>query len=281
MEFREITIEDKNWITRIRDTKKYPLTAYAFPALYTWRQEMGLKIAGNDDFFVIHSDSMEGYFYPCGKEKVCGEFVKQLIDQNDEVNLFYLGEAQIEQAQSLGISVSEDRDSSEYIYRWSTFAHPTQGNGHCIHDKVRKFSKNTEYTVRRVTLEDKEKLVQITREWESTRNGETDAPVVLQAIGQMQELELEGVMIEAADGRAFTLGYRNTQDTYTFSMVKFTPQLSADVIAVCAHELAKALNGSGQYIDLEEDMGKEGMRRMKTSYHPDRLEMAYKGVYRR
>ena len=281
MEFREITIEDKNWIMRLRDTKKYPLTTYAFPALYMWRQEMGLTIAGNEDFFVIHSDSMDGYFYPCGEEKACVECVKQLLEQNDEVNLFYLGNAQIEQAQSLGIRVSEDRDSSEYIYEWSTFAHPTQGNGHCIHDKVRRFSKNTEYTVRRVTSADKEKLVQITREWESTRKEETDVAAVLQAIGHMDDLELEGVTIEAADGMAFTLSYRNTQDVYTFSIVKFTPQLSADVIAVCAHELAKALNGSGQYIDLEEDLGKEGMRRMKTSYHPNRLEMAYKGVYRR
>ena len=52
MRFREITIEDKNWIGKLRDTNRYSLTAYAFPALYMWRREMGLTIAGDEKFFM-------------------------------------------------------------------------------------------------------------------------------------------------------------------------------------------------------------------------------------
>ena len=279
MRFREITIEDKNWIGKLRDTNRYSLTAYAFPALYMWRREMGLTVAGNEKFFIIHSDSLDGYFYPCGDEDACEECLRQLIGRDGTVNLFYMGEAQIQQAQSLGIKVSEDRDFSEYIYEWCTFAHPTQGNGHCIHDKVRKFSKTRNYTVRRITLADTETLAQITAEWENNRRIKGDSQAVLEAIDRMDELELQGIMVESGEDRAFTLAYCNTSDVYTFSIVKYTSGFNADVIAVCAHELAKALDGQGRYIDLEEDLGNEGMRRMKTAYHPNRLEKAYKGEY--
>lgn len=279
MKFRGITIEDKNWIMKLRDTKRYPLTAYAFQALYMWRQEMGLTIAGNEKFFIVHSDSLNGYFYPCGDEDACEECLGQLRNQNETVNLFYMGEAQIQQAQRLGIKVSEDRDFSEYIYEWRTFAHPTQGNGHCIHDKVRKFSKTRNYTVREITSADRETLAQITAEWENSRGIKGDSQAVLEAIDRMDELELRGVMVESGKDRAFTLAYRNTPDIYTFSIVKYTSGFTADVIAVCAHELALALNGQGRYIDLEEDLGNEGMRRMKMAYHPNRMETAYKGEY--
>ena len=233
----------------------------------------------NEKFFIIHSDSLNGYFYPCGDEAACEECLRQLIGKDGAMNLFYMGEAQIQQAQSLGIKVSEDRDFSEYIYEWSTFAHPTQGNGHCIHDKVRKFSKTRNYTVRRITPADTEALAQITAEWENSRRIKGDSQAVLEAIGRMDELELQGILVESGEDRAFTLAYCNTPDIYTFSIVKYTSGFSADVIAVCAHELAKALDGLGRYIDLEEDLGNEGMRRMKTAYHPNRLEKAYKGEY--
>jgi hypothetical protein len=82
-------------------------------------------------------------------------------------------------------------------------------------------------------------------------------------------------MMETAEGeRAFVLGYENTPDCFTVTIGKHSPGLPSETSVVIVHELARMLDGEYPLLNLEEDLGLEGLRRAKELYSPvNRLEV--------
>jgi hypothetical protein len=86
-------------------------------------------------------------------------------------------------------------------------------------------------------------------------------------------------MITAENGdHAFIMGYENTPEMFTMTMVKHDLTLPLLMTPVCVHELACALVDKYPYINLEEDLGLEGLRRSKLLYSPIKQLEVYEAV---
>ena len=112
MEYRPLTMEDRDRVDKCRDAILNPFTALTFTSLFTWRKEYGLEIAGDADYFVIRSRHDEAYFCPCGDPEKCRAFLRDEVKSGERV--VYLTR---EQAEALGDGwdIRLREDLSEYI----------------------------------------------------------------------------------------------------------------------------------------------------------------------
>lgn len=95
-----------------------------------------------------------------------------------------------------------------------------------------------------------------------------------------EDYEMSGIEIRDKDESAYIFGYEDTKDIFTLTGIDYTERFGADAVSVCIHEMAKLLYGKYRYIDLEEDMGIEGLRRMKMLYKPVFMLEAFYADYR-
>ena len=274
MKFRALRPEDRAWITACRDTRVHPFTSLSFPSLFAWTAEYGLTAAGDSDFFVIRSEHDGAYYCPCGDEGKCRAFLDSLTGG---AKLVYLTKQQADELAGRGWLVRHRADLSEYIL--STAAEALR-EGHVsksFRDKCRHFKKQFSYSVRPVGAAEMPILRRsLLALWDDPKERNFgDYSVLHREIEHFDRLGLRGLLMETAEGEhAFVLGYENTADCFTVTIGKHSPGLPTETSMVIVHELARTLDGEYPYLNLEEDLGLEGLRRAKELYSPvDRLEV--------
>ena len=275
MRFRSIGPGDQPWMNACRDLNRNPFTALSFASLFTWRNAYGLTVAGDEDFFVIHSQHDRAYYCPCGDAGKCMRFIRETSRTEREAHFLYLTRGQAAALRGEGVQILMRDDLSEYIFDACSLA---LMEGHHASNsykmKVRHFRNAYPYSCRPLTEEDTPFLRLLSRDWpDMNRFG--DAGVLRDEIDYFGPLSLQGTLLETADGRhAYILGYENRPDEFTMTMTKHDPSLPAQVTAVLTCELACQLSGRYRLINLEEDLGIAGLRQAKLLYSPvDRLNV--------
>ena len=147
--------------------------------------------------------------------------------------------------------------------------------------KCRHFAREHPYTTRSLTARDVPLLRRMTELLADEMRPEEmgDLSVLRSELDLFCLLGLRGLLLETdSGGKAFILGYENMPGMFTMTMSKHSTDLPPQVTAVCVHEFARALEAEYPRIDLEEDLGLEGLRRAKMLYSPvDRLDV-YEGI---
>ena len=279
MDFREIKSSDRAWITACRDFRIHPFTALSFASLFSWRKTYGLTIAGDADFFVIHSRRDNAFFSPCGDKEKCRRFVSETCGREKNPHFLYLTREEAREMEGEGFSILLRDDLSEYISAAGSLA---MEEGYHIsksyRDKIKHFKKTVPYSVRPLHGDDLPILREIARHLPPDEiMGDTD--VLLEDIDSFGLLNLQGVLMETLDGRkGFMLGYEDAPETFTTTMTKHDGALPTQVTAVLLHELICQLNGKYRFINLEEDLGIAGLRRAKQLYSPIDLLNVYEAI---
>ena len=278
MDYRPLEIEDRDRVEKCRDPQLNPFTALTFTSLFTWRKEYGLEIAGDEDYFVIRSRHDNSYFCPCGDGDKCKRFIEENVKAGESI--LYLTQ---EQAEALGDGweIRKRDDLSEYICATPALALKEGFHmSHSFKDKCRQYKKRHPYEVRPMTKADLPLIIDIAQKWEEADpEGAGDLQVLQEEISSFGEVTLNGVMITAENGdHAFIMGYENTPEMFTMTMVKHDLSLPLLMTPVCVHELACALADKYPYINLEEDLGLEGLRRSKLLYSPIKQLEVYEAV---
>ena len=278
MDYRPLEIEDRDRVEKCRDPQLNPFTALTFTSLFTWRKEYGLEIAGDEDYFVIRSRHDNSYFCPCGDGDKCKRFIEENVKAGESI--LYLTQ---EQAEALGDGweIRKRDDLSEYICATPALALKEGFHmSHSFKDKCRQYKKRHPYEARLMTKADLPLIIDIAQKWEEADpEGAGDLQVLQEEISSFGEVTLNGVMITAENGdHAFIMGYENTPEMFTMTMVKHDLSLPLLMTPVCVHELACALVDKYPYINLEEDLGLEGLRRSKLLYSPIKQLEVYEAV---
>ena len=280
MDFRPLRLEDQGWITKCRDLQANPFTALSFPSLYTWRNAYGFTVTGEDSFFAICSAHDGGYYCPCGEPKKCSAFLDSL---ESPCRVLYLTQQQAESLAGRGWSIRHREDLSEYIVSVAAEALREGHISKSFRDKCRRFKKTYTYTISVPGPEQKRLMREILRSVHLDPREAVmgDMSVLSAEIEYSEQLGMRTYLLQTeGKGNALFVGYENKPDMFTMTMVKHDPTLPPETTAVCVHELARLLDGQYLYMNLEEDLGLEGLRRSKMLYSPvDRLEVyeAFKG----
>lgn len=272
MNFRRIELSDRLWIEGLRNTERNAMSVLSFQAIYSWQKMFGLRIYGDGEFYVIHSEADQGFYYPCGNRERCRRFVREEMRAGQSLKFVYVPEAEIPFLRDLGFAVTEDRNTSEYVYDTRKMALLSPGASRNYRRKCRNIMNNYVFCVHRITGQEIHKLHAYVSEWEHMEidGAQDDIGAVRMAVDAFVPLSMSGIRMETKDGGwAFMIGYQSTQDIYDMAMVKYSDRLPPDVVPYLISELAKQVSGKCRYINLEDDMGVPGLRTMKNLYSPE------------
>ncbi len=174
----------------------------------------------------------------------------------------------------------ECRDDFDYLYSRKALADLAGKKYHGKRNHIASFSKKYDWVFHPLSECDPATLLACAEEWYSQSDIQTDSRLQAERKGielmleQRSLLRLLGGAI-LIDGKvvAFTLASPLNSQTVDVHIEKALPAY-AEAYTVINHEFAKSLTAF-EWINREDDMGLEGLRRSKLSYHPEILLKKY------
>lgn len=287
IDFKQITLEDKPLYESYLFDGTERGCEYSFVNLYLWGDQ---KATFLHDHMVVfsHFGNKTVYPYPVG----CGD-KKPVLD------------AIMEDAKERGVSLrisgmcGEQKKGLEELYPGSFVFHGCQDNDDYVYDindladlKGRKyhrkknhynrFKKNyPDYRVEPLSDDNIEAVKEMVFEWYRLKleeNAESDFDMeraaLTKALEHYNELGMEGlVLFIDEEVVAVTMGSRISHNTMDVHFEKAKGDVDGAYTAINC-EFAKYIREKYpdiQYLDREEDMGIEGLRKAKESYYPHHM----------
>ncbi len=280
--FRPLVSEDLPWLQRCRDAAAHPFTALSAVSLVTWAETYGLSVAGGEDFFVVHSRHDNAYYAPVGNPESCRAFMEEAAGRKNCDRFVYVTETDAQALAAQGWSVQFRADLSEYITSAPVLALiPGNAISESFRRKCRKFDKTFgSYRITPVTEDNMDSLWEISERYLDAQDSmPSDQQVLETELKRFDELHLRGMIMTMPDGReAFILGYENTPEMFTLTMTRHDPSLPPETTAACIHRFAELLYRQYPLINVEEDMGMDGLRRAKMLLSPVDLLKVYEVI---
>ena len=258
---------------------------------YMWRDDFKIEYAEYNDTLILREtcqDYTGAFYYPLGENAIYAlEIIEEYSKSNNLPLIFCCldnEQAAVLSKRYYNVSVSNDRDWSDYIYdaeKFKTYSGKKYGGQR---NHVNKFKKlYPEYKVKVVEKSDfsriKEFLDEFNAKAEFLRWSEAvEQKLVFDFVQNMFELDQVGALIET-NGKvvAFSVGER-INDTLIVHVEKAFTRYEG-VYPTMAQEFAKLFAVDGvKYINREEDCGDNGLKISKLQYHP--IEVKEKNIVR-
>ncbi len=176
-----------------------------------------------------------------------------------------------------------ERDAFDYIYLQEDLANLSGKKYHSKRNHISAFSKQYDWEFRKITKDNIPDVLECAEEWYKQNSERFDEHMQCEKDGiklilsNMEMLEVKGGAIYI-DGKvvAFTLGSPINRDIFDIHIEKALPQY-VTAYTVINNEFAKTLTDY-KYINREDDLGLEGLRKAKLSYKPHILLKKYSAV---
>ena len=287
--FREIGIEDKPIFDEFLSSSPPSISEYTFTNLFIWHYYYHFLWCLWDECICILAQPEEGepYFMPPLCKTGFRERTLALLDHlsnngitstvrrvpEQMVNQYITGDTHLESRL--------DRDNCDYVYLTEDLI-TLQGNRfHGKRNHINHFKKNHSYHYLPLTPDLAQSCLELENGWCNIKHCELFASLLgeeralYEAFQNMQHLSFKGGVIQV-NGKveAFALGEKLNSDTAVIHIEKANPAFDGLYQLInqefCANQWADTL-----YINREQDLGEEGLRKAKLSYHPHHLINKY------
>ncbi len=256
--------------------------------LLVWQKMYGNMYAVSDDMLFIKSGGIEEETYrlPFGDNLEKGieilknhtglEYPPLWVQQGDrfvEFNLKFGDDYEL----------ITQRDAFDYIYLQEDLANLSGKKYHSKRNHISAFTKKYNWEYRDITKDNIPDILECAEEWYRENSERFDKYMQCEKNGiklileNMELLDCKGGAIYI-DGKAvaFTLGSPINRDIFDIHIEKALPEY-ATAYTVINNEFAKTLR-EYKYINREDDLGLEGLRKAKLSYKPNILLKKYLAV---
>jgi hypothetical protein len=283
-DFKPLALEDREQITSFL-RRNPPITSeLTFTNLFMWRNHYRFRWCVAADSLLILGDTADGLPFalpPVGPGDLTPA-LRQLFSfiggLSPTVQIHRFPEALAQPyVEPLSLTVREDRANSDYIYRTESLATLKGRKYHRKRNHTKRFRQSHTYRYEPLNREYIEACLELEEDWCRLRNcvenqtllGEEQA--IHEALTHFHELYCQGAVI-LVDNKvvAFSLGEQLNPDTAVIHIEKANPEFTG-AYAVINQEFCQNGWGEFTYINREQDMGEEGLRRAKLSYYPDHL----------
>lgn len=292
--FQEISLTDKPVFDRYFRQRRYDNSECTFTNMYMWRKGYGIEWAVVDDFLCIKAGlpgSSPFILCPFGLDDMrLGGVIDKLADYFKELGyplaIKGLSSEMVAALQKVKPGVfcfRDDRDNYDYVYSAEDLISLAGRRYHSKQNHMNFFRKNYEYNYAAITADLVKPCMASACEWYTTHNGAEDDSLkreylaIIDALTNFEFLELTGGAI-LIDGKvaAFTFGEKLNADTAVIHVEKGLN--IRGLYQVINQEFCRNAWADLQYVNREEDMGIEGLRRAKQSYHPVKMVKKYSAL---
>ncbi|WP_028516534.1 DUF2156 domain-containing protein [Ruminococcus flavefaciens] len=290
LEFRDIDIRDKDRITTALRKSQFMGCEYSFSNNMAWKRLGDSKISFYKDFYICCSfrseDGIPRFFFPSGEgdyHEVISEMQKYSESLGKPLRVAGITEKtlnMLDEAFHDRFSVTTYDGDWDYIY----YAHDLISlSGRKYHSKRNHLAHFNELGAefKMMTENDFNDCITFSAIEYNNKSDNNDHSYIAEQyaintyFNYFHELDLKGGVIRI-DGRvtAFTIGDQLNDETFCVHIEKADTQYDG-IYAGINNCFAKEAATQYKYINREEDLGIEGLRKAKQSYHPAFLLKKY------
>lgn len=295
-DFREINLNDKEWINNCFKISDFKGCEYSFANNMAWRRMSDTLICRYDQFYISCSfdeNRKPVFTFPAGvkcdyngKKEYIQLFEKLKIyaeSQNCRLKIASVNSENIQWIKDYykdQIEVFADRDSFEYIYKASDLIELKGKKYHGKRNHIKRF-KDNDWSFEKLTAEHFDECIDFAARFYNDNNGYDDFSAVVEQyainmfFSNFDYFGLKGgILRQDKKIVGFTIGEKLNSDTFVVHIEKALGNVQGAYPTIC-NEFAKAEAFDCKYINREEDLGIEGLRKSKLSYHPEFLLEKY------
>ena len=290
LEFRDIAITDKERITRALQYSQFMGCEYSFYNNMAWKRLGDSQISFYKDFYICCSfrseDGIPNFFLPSGKgsyKEVLGEMKSYSEALGKPLRVSGITEPSLNMLNELfpeSFTANTDEGDWDYIYNTADL---TELPGRKYHGKRNHLARYNELGAEfsMMTEIDFDDCITFSAMEYNIKSADSDHSFIAEQyaintyFNYFFELGLKGGVIRI-DGRvvAFTIGEGLNDKTFCVHIEKADTSFNG-IYAGINNSFAKAAAAEYKYINREEDLGIDGLRKAKLSYHPAFLLKKY------
>lgn len=285
--FRAITIDDRKAVEQCSTVYNYRLCDHCFTDLFMWRAHYHTEICFLEGFLLVKTRSPRTarihYLAPIGEgdlASVVAALEQDACERGIPFSMIAVAEpmvARLETACPGKLSFfHHDEDSDDYLYETDKLATLAGKKLQSKRNLVNRFQAAYEgrWQYEDLCTATIGEALDFHKKWcakngcAESRDLESEGCAIVQALTNFDVLGLCGGMLRL-DGEviAFTLGCQASPDHYVIQIEKAMHEI-AGAYQMINREFVRHHCMEVRYVNREEDMGLEGLRRAKQSYYP-------------
>ena len=304
IDWREITLEDKARIEEKICASGCHGADYGFANLFIWRKAYRPKIAFCGDRLLVGMPQWNVYAYPKGGGDVkpsIEALLEEAHAQGSKLRVRGLTDKTLNEFLPLygdRFEIIEDRDNADYIYTVEKLCELPGRHLSSKRNHIKHFERNGDWEFHKIAADScgvftsceggscgKLSSIAEAKAFVDEFYKEKNDPELANEAGAIEEMFanyetlgfLGGMLYQNGEPVAFTAGTKLDDEVFDTHFEKALPGVEGAYTMV-NREFARLVRaeypGIGAF-NREEDMGIEGLRKAKLSYHPDILLMKY------
>lgn len=282
LDFKPIELSDRNVLKPYLFKQNYGICEYSFSNLYMWRTQYNAKYAIVDDCAVIMYEN-SNFMVPCGD----GDSFKALDavrEYADAKNIPLQFVTVTPQMLELLNRWSGDRFTARYERDYSDYLYTSESlitlAGKKLHNKrnhLNKFRSKYSFTFEVLNDDNLGDVIEMHKKWCEVNDYVEDEELLSESgsvrdvLVNYKELGVDcGVLKVDGNVVAFAIGESINEEVYDVIIEKAFYDVDG-AYTMINQQFAEHFCSKYTYINREDDVGLEGLRKAKLSYHPELL----------
>ena len=285
MVFNRITESDTDII------KKYTLLAntrnceFALVNVFGWNDTDELMYGFAEGLLVYRLINSDYAIYSVVSEDFDSDRIFEILEEDARENGKQLMITNLSETvakrymEDLQYSVTFEREWSDYIYRVDRMISLSGSKLHSKKNMLNRFIKSYNYEYEKITNSNIDECKAMKNEWMASRKCDEslnqESEIIDYILDNMERFDITGGLLRV-DGKvaAITLGEKMSEDTFVTHVEKGLDGYCGIYQAINQIFTTNEL-GKYTYVNREDDMGNEGIRKAKLSYRPDIMYHKY------
>ncbi|WP_036936681.1 DUF2156 domain-containing protein [Pseudobacteroides cellulosolvens] len=293
MDFKEIALRDREYFNRFLRMDNPQISELTFTNMFMWRNFYKFRYAQVGDMLVLISVPDEGIpfaFAPFGRLSSEGfkDIVLMLWDyfkkNNWKMVFGRVPESILPFFKELFKDKAEiklDEANSDYVYSSKDLISLVGKKYDGKRNHIHKFKRLYEYSYEKVDASNISECKRIMDEWCAEKDCKDhnanycENKANMELLNNIDELGCKGALI-SVNGRyeAFTIGEMLNDNTAVIHVEKANSKVNG-LYTITNQQFCENEWGHVEYINREQDLGIEGIRKAKLSYHPVKMINKY------
>lgn len=258
------------------------ISEMTFTNLYIWRHYYQLQVSLHKGFLTFLAQPPETppfFFPPLGKGDLfswaydCLDFLKA---RGFPPRLNRIPESILKELSSLpDVKIFFDRNNSDYVYLTQNLIRLSGNRYHTLKNHINRFTKKYAWEYLPMTLELIAECLDLQEEWCRLKQCIespsllSEEQAIIEALTHIDLLNYKGGVIRIQGKvEAFTMGELLNPQTVVIHVEKGNPKLPG-LYPLIQQQFLDQEWGQILYVNREQDLGIQGLRKAKSSYHPE------------
>jgi len=283
--FREINIADKENFEQISKSKsEYIYWEASFSCVFCWSSFYGLTICLNANYLILKYDNIEGIYFnilvnnEISFLEVFNILKEYCIKMKLDLDLRAINQNQFEILNQLGYNLIEDRDAYDYVYNCSDLINLKGKKYHSKRNFINRFKQLYNYTISEYNINDYEQLISLYKLWFKNKNDELLDSELIQINKALKYYDILGLkcMILKVYDKIISFNITDISLDIPICLFEKADTNYEGVFQAINYFFSNKYLTNYKYINRQEDLGIEGLRKAKLSYYPAILVKKYR-----